>query len=123
MKRVIIFLILILVLPPLAFSQSSYDSGRAKYYKVEELIELIDRAREAGISDEELKLLEIRDGDKQINVFDYIKEKELTRLNKEERLKELLSKKYLTVNDIYGELIKSEPEVIQKLREELVSER
>lgn len=123
MKRLIVIGTLLLILPFLALSQSNYDSGRGKYYKVEELIELIDRAREAGISDEELEQLEIRDGDKQINVFDYIKEKELTRLNKEKRLKQLLSKKYLTVNDIYSELIKSEPEVIQQLREELVSER
>ncbi len=123
MKYLIILILLMFVTPLNTYSQETYDSGRSKFYKVDELIELIDRAREAGVSDEELKKLKIRDGDKEINVLDYIREDRLARLKKEKRLKELLSKKYLTVNDIYGELIKSEPEVIQKLREELVSER
>ncbi|MBU2514596.1 hypothetical protein KJ966_25000 [bacterium] len=123
MKYLIILALLVCISPLNLFSQETYDSGRSRFYKVNELIELIDRARKAGISDEELKKLEIRDGDKEINVLDYIKAEELARLQKEKRLKEILSKKYLTVNDIYGELIKSEPDVIQKLREELVSER
>lgn len=123
MKHVTISVLILVLLPAVGLSQQAYDSGRDRFYKVNELVELIDKARKAGISDEELEGLEIRDGDKQINVLDYIEEKELAKLLKEKRLKELLSKKFLTVNDIYSELIKSEPEVIQKLREELVSER
>ena len=105
------------------FAGQPSNDIRRQFYSIEELIKLIERAREAGMSDEELGKLELRDGDKVINVQDYITEERLRRLRKEEKLREFLSKKFLTVNDIYGELIKSEPEVIEKLREELVSER
>lgn len=122
MKYLIILLTIILV-SVAGFSQESQNTGRRKYYSVDELIKLIDKAREAGVDDESLKSLEIRDGDVQINVYDYIEKEKLEKLKKEKRLQDLLSKKFLTVNDIYRELIKTEPEVIQKLREELVSER
>ncbi len=75
------------------------------------------------MSDESIRNMEIRDGDKKINLFDYIEQEKLDRLKNQEYLKELMNKNFLTVNDIYKELIKTEPEVIQKLREELVSER
>lgn len=104
-------------------AQDFANTSRDKYYKIEELIKLIERAREAGMSEEDLKSLEIRDGDKEINVLDYIEQEKLERLKKEAALKALLEKNFLTVNDIYKELIKTEPEVIQQLREELVSER
>jgi DNA-binding transcriptional MerR regulator len=106
-----------------AYAQESINTGRRKYYRVEELIKLIQRAREAGMSDESIRKMEIRDGDKEINLLDYIEQEKLDRLKSQEYLKELMSKNFLTVNDIYRELIKTEPEVIQKLREELVSER
>ena len=75
------------------------------------------------MSEEDLKNMEIIDGDQEINVLEYIEQKRLQRLMKDQKLKELLSKNFLTVNDIYKELVKTEPAVIQKLREELVSER
>jgi hypothetical protein len=96
---------------------------RKKFYKIAELIKLIEKAREAGISEEDLAKLELRDGDKKINVMDYMEEFERLKRSKDERLKRFLSKKFLTVHDIYNELIISEPGVIKKLREELVSER
>ncbi len=98
-------------------------TGRRKFYSIEELIRLIERGRESGMSEEALGKLELRDGDKQINVLDYIEKEKLKKLKKDKKLKELLEKKFLTVNDIYGELIKQEPRVIEQLREELVSER
>ena len=107
-----------------AVSAQRRDSDRRRqFYSIEELIRLIDKAREAGMSNEELSRLELRDGDKMINVQDYITKERLRRLRKEKKLKEFLSRQFITVNDIYSELIKSEPEVIEKLREELVSER
>lgn len=123
MKNLISFGLIFVICLTFANGQGFENTGRRKYYSVEELIVLIERAREAGVSEENLKKLEIRDGDKEINVFDYIAKEKMEKLQKDKNLKELLSKKFLTVNDIYSELIKSEPEIIQKLREELVSER
>ena len=123
MKHLFLFLLMTLLLLSSGQAQERENTGRRKYYSVEELILLIERAREAGVSEENLKKLEIRDGDREINVFDYIAQEKMERLKKDKILKDLLSKRFLTVNDIYTELIKSEPQVIQKLREELVSER
>ena len=123
MRITIIILITALMLTSEVFAQDPVNTGRRKYYSVEELIKLIQRAREAGMSDDSIRNMEIRDGDKEINLLDYIEQEKLDRLKSQEYLKELLSKNFLTVNDIYRELIKTEPEVIQRLREELVSER
>ncbi len=122
LRAIAAILMIIVLFTTLVLAQES-SVNRDKYYNVRELIRLIEKAREAGISDEELKGLEIRDGDQEINVLEYIEAEKLERLRKNQKLKELLNKKFLTVNDIYNELIKSEPEVIKKLREELVSER
>jgi hypothetical protein len=105
------------------FGQEPSDPGRRQFYDIAELIRLIERAREAGMTDEELHQLEIRDGDRIINVMEYKAEFERLQRLKEERLKAFLSKQFLTVNDIFQELIVTEPDVIRKLREELVSDR
>ncbi len=123
MKILSILLVAFLIATSFLYAQESINTGRRKFYNVEELIRLIEQAREAGMSEEELRNLEIIDGDQEINVMEYIEQKRLARLLKDKKLKELLSKNFLTVNDIYRELIKTEPEVIKKLREELVSER
>jgi hypothetical protein len=123
MKVILITCLIALVLPVYIPAQEAGTAVRNKYYSVEELIQLIERARDAGISDENLQKLEIRDGNQEINVLDYIEQEKLDQLKKDKLLTELLGKKFLTVNDIYKELIKMEPEVIEKLREELVSER
>jgi len=115
--------LLFLLLTSTAFSVEPVNQGRRKFYDIAELIKLIERAREAGMSDEDLAKLEIRDGDKVINVMEYKAEFERLEKLKDERLRKFLSKKFLTVNDIFKELIVSEPETIKKLREELVSER
>ncbi|MCP4756555.1 MAG: hypothetical protein GY866_37305 [Proteobacteria bacterium] len=98
-------------------------NNREKFNRIPELIKLIQRARDAGMSDEDLKNLELRDGDKTFNVNDYIEDSKRIERTKDDKLKRFLSKKFLTVNDIFKELIVSEPGVIKKLREELVSER
>lgn len=97
--------------------------GRRTFYNIAELIKIIEKARKAGFSDEDLKKLELRDGDRKINVIDYIEEFERIKKSQDRQLQIFLKKKFLTVKDIFNELVNSEPEVIKKLREELVSER
>jgi len=99
------------------------NTGRRQFYNIAKLVKIIEDARKAGFSDEELKKLELRDGDQVINIMDYMEELERIRKLKDQRLQEFLNKRFLTVKDIYNELIAAEPEVIKKLREELVSER
>lgn len=75
------------------------------------------------MSDEDLKKMELQDGDRKINILEYMAELERLRALKDKELEEFLNKKFLTINDIFNELIMSEPKVIKKLREKLVSDR
>lgn len=84
---------------------------------------MIERFREAGMTDEQLKKLEIIDGDTKINVLKHKADLERAKMLKKQKLQEFLDKDFLTVNDIFRELIVSEPGVIKKIREELVSDR
>ncbi len=122
-RKILIALIFLLLFTTVGLAQEEENTGRRKFYCITELIRLIERARESGMSEEDLRKLELRDGDTQINVLDYIEKEKLKQLKKDKKLKELLEKKFLTVNDIYSELIKQEPGVIEQLREELVSDR
>ena len=127
LRRFLIFIsltgLLFSIFPLTDASAQSENSGRRKFYDIAELVKIIERARKAGFSDEDLKKLELRDGDRLINIMDYMEELERIRQMKDKRLQEFLNKRFLTVKDIYNELIATEPEVIKKLREELVSER
>ena len=127
LRRLVIFIslvgLLFTFLPVANTSAQSENAGRRKFYNIAELVKIIERARKAGFSDEDLKKLELRDGDQMINIMDYMEDLERLRKLKDKRLQEFLNKRFLTVKDIYNELVATEPEVIKKLREELVSER
>jgi len=104
-------------------AQEQSPQARKQFYKLNELIKIIDQAREAGMSDEDLKNLELDDGGRKINILEYMAELERLKALKDKELEDFLSKKFLTINDIFNELIVSEPKVIKKLREKLVSDR
>jgi len=122
-RKVLIIMGILFLFSTAGVADEVANAGRRKFYSIAELIRLIERARESGMSEEDLRKLELRDGDQQINVLDYIEKEKLGQLKKDKKMKDLLEKKFLTINDIYNELIKQEPGVIEQLREELVSER
>ena len=125
-KRIALSCLLILtcsLIYSVGFSQEQSYEARRQFYTLEKLIKLIEQARDAGMSDENLKKMELQDGDRKINILEYMAELERLRALKDKELEEFLSKKFLTINDIFNELIVSEPKVIKKLREKLVSDR
>ncbi|MBT4090829.1 MAG: hypothetical protein HN580_04700 [Deltaproteobacteria bacterium] len=125
-KRIALSCLLILtcsLIYSVGFSQEQSYEARRQFYTLEKLIKLIEQARDAGMSDEDLKKMELQDGDRKINILEYMAELERLRAMKDKELEEFLSKKFLTINDIFNELIVSEPKVIKKLREKLVSDR
>ena len=125
-KRIALLCLLILtcsLIYSVGFSQEQSYEARRQFYTLEKLIKLIEQARDAGMSDENLKKMELQDGDRKINILEYMAELERLRALKDKELEEFLSKKFLTINDIFNELIVSEPKVIKKLREKLVSDR
>jgi hypothetical protein len=99
------------------------EGRRDMYYDLVELSKLIEISREAGFSEQQLRGLEIRDGSRTVNVMEYIHRIESKKLQKKEALKNFLSKQFLTVQDIYDEMLKLEPDTLIQLREELVSIR
>jgi DNA-binding transcriptional MerR regulator len=104
------------------FSQEG-NTGRRQFYDLVELTKIIQRARDAGFSEEELKNLELKDAGTTINVYDYMNEILARQRIEDEKLKDFLSKRFLTVGDVYQEMVNLEPDELTKLREELVSER
>ncbi len=99
------------------------QKGRKQFYELIELTKLIEKAKEAGFSDEEIENLQIRDGEQVINVTDYIGRIKGKKIFEQEKLDDFKKKKFLTVRDIFVELVKLEPNVLTRLREELASER
>ncbi|MBF0287500.1 MAG: hypothetical protein HQM14_06750 [SAR324 cluster bacterium] len=85
-----------------------------------ELQKLIDVARTAGFTDEELQEITIERGGETINVWNFvIQEKE--RFKKAKKAKEAASKKkYITVKDITDDLTQKEINQISNLRESLI---
>ena len=104
-------------------AQSSTAQRRDQFTDIVELIKLLEKAGEAGFDSEYLKNLYIQDGDRKISVYEYMEQKRLAENIKNKKLKEFLEKQFLTIQDIYNELVKLEPETLMSLREELVSVR
>lgn len=104
-------------------SQERSYEARRQFYVVENLIKMIEQARDAGMSDEDIQKMTIPVDGRDKSIVDYIAELEHLRALKDKELEDFLSKKFLTINDIFNELIVSEPNVIKKLREKLVSDR
>lgn len=112
------------------------ESGRREFYDIENLKRLIDLAREAEFSDEELGMngnyegiksksecqlqkMTLWDGSRCISVVAYIAEQERNKLLQAEEAKRLMGKKYLTVQDILNELLLDEPAKLAQFRDEL----
>lgn len=106
-----------------AASVIAQEGRRDMYYDIVELSKLIEISREAGFNDEQLRGMEIRDGNRSINIAEYLREIERKKMIKDEAVKDFLKKKFLTVQDIYNEMLKLEPATLIKVREELVSIR
>ncbi|OGG94910.1 MAG: hypothetical protein A2527_10050 [Candidatus Lambdaproteobacteria bacterium RIFOXYD2_FULL_50_16] len=117
-------LLLLLILLNLGISLQAEETEHRDEYKEPKVVEkLVSRAKEAGISEEALKNLELREqGGEQINLLQYLDEFEGKKRLKELELKEFSEKRFLTVNDIFKELVDHEQVQLIKLREELVSE-
>ncbi len=88
--------------------------------KLRERENLIEIARQAGFTDQELQEITIEDGGETINVWNYIiQEKE--RFKKARKAKEEASKKrYITVKDITDDLLQKETDQVSNLRENLI---
>lgn len=122
MHRLIILSVVFILSFGTAMGAETLFETRQKFTKIENLIKLIERYRDAGFTDEQINQMELSDGKGRINVEEYIRKYRLAEKARQDALKAFLSKKFLTVQDIYSELATMEPENLTHLREELVSE-
>jgi len=97
------------------------NSGRRQFYNVVELIKLIEIAREAGYSEEEIESLTIKDENKALNAMKYIQQELKEKKTKNLEFKKLLSKKYLTIQDILNDLLALEPKALSSFRDNLLT--
>ncbi|MDT8446908.1 MAG: hypothetical protein RRB13_08470 [bacterium] len=122
MKFKLILCLLLLVFTAPLMAQSVVVDQRDQFRDIENLIKLIEKARENGLSDEEIKQLNLREQGGDINVMEYIEAFRLKKRLKDQKLQAFLEKRFLTVTDIFNELVNMEPEQLEKLREELTSD-
>jgi ribosomal 50S subunit-associated protein YjgA (DUF615 family) len=103
-----------------ALPVSSQTRTKMKAPPIQELLTLIEAARQAGLTEDQIRQLTLQDEDgNSINAWDYL-QSQLARKQKEEALdKEMRTKVYLTVRDVFADLRKSETQDLTNLRESL----
>lgn len=90
------------------------------FRNIVELRRLMEVAREAGFSDEEMREITIEDNEGNIvNVWKYLEEIERKKRLEAEKRKAQEEKIYLTVQDVFTELKKDEPADLTRLRDKI----
>jgi hypothetical protein len=87
---------------------------------VQELLTLIEAARQAGLTEDQIRQLTVIDEEgNSINAWDYL-QSQLEAKRKQEALeREERTKVYLTVRDVFADLRKRETQDLDRLRQEL----
>lgn len=90
------------------------------FRNIVELRRLMEVAREAGFSDEEMREITIEDDEGNVvNVWKYLEEVERKKRLEAEKRKAQKEKIYLTVQDVFTELKKDEPADLTRLRDKI----
>ena len=103
------------------FASEPSLAQRENFKHIDALIALIEKARNAGMSDQEIKQLQLNLAGKDIDVLAYIEAFQDKKRKEHQKLKDFLSKRFLTVSDIFNEMVDMEPMKLEHLREELIS--
>lgn len=103
-----------------ALPVSSQTRAKMKAPPVQDLMQLIEAARQAGLTEEQVRQLTLRDEEgNSINAWEYL-QAQLARKQKEEALQqEMRTRVYLTVRDVFADLRKSESSDLSNLRDQL----
>jgi hypothetical protein len=99
---------------------SQTRSGKPPGPPIQELLQLIQAARQAGLSEDQIRELTLQDEEgNSINAFEYL-QSQLELKRKQEALeREERTKVYLTVRDVFADLRKGEAQDLTRLREQL----
>ncbi|MBI4082930.1 MAG: hypothetical protein HY423_10005 [Candidatus Lambdaproteobacteria bacterium] len=97
--------------------------GSALFQDAERLQRLLDVAKEAGFTDEQIKSITVEDESRLIRAWEHIQEQKLQRERLEKAKAEREKRVYLTVQDVFNELLAADPEDLKKLRDSLFLNR
>ena len=104
------------------YAQNELEQQRQQFLELDKLIKFIQRMKDAGLTDEQIQQLDLKDDSKKINIIQYIEEIRAKKVAKDAKVKAFLEKNFLTVKDLFQELSTMEPNTLANLRNELVSE-
>lgn len=122
-KKLLVFICLLIgVFSFQLQAEEGENSGRSQFLDITTLINLIQKARDAGYSEEDLAKINIQNGDRSINVISYLEELRQKERDRTAAIEAFLKKNFITVGDVFMELTKLQPHELTELREELLSE-
>jgi len=96
----------------------SHDEPVDKFVNVAELKRLLEVAREAGFTEDEIGKITIEREGKVINVLEFLKAWEQKQKDMKARERAYVDTDYLTAQDIFSELNKTQPKDLSKLRDQ-----
>ena len=100
-------------------TEEEAEAARIEQRFLNELETLLKAARDAQFTEEEVRSITVQREGKTINAFEYLEQAKRQQARKESR-RVVLRDRYLTVQDIMGELKSQESGKLDSLREELV---
>jgi hypothetical protein len=109
-----------------SLSALAYGQGAPDAFPLddsEKLQRLLDIAAQAGFTDEQIKTITIEDEPRLVKAWERIQEQKLQREREEKAKAEREKRVYLTVQDVFNELLAADPEDLKKLREMLFANR
>jgi hypothetical protein len=87
---------------------------------VQDLMTLIESARQAGLTEDQIRQLTVTDEEgNSINAYDYLQSQLAAKQKQEAYERQLRTKVYLTVRDVFADLRKGEGQDLDRLRDQL----
>ncbi len=99
--------------------ESGFSEKELREITIEDNGEFIKAARKAGFSAKELSMMTVEGNEKKLNVWGYLQVLEIRKKLADDRLKAQRTKVYLTVQDLFADMKKKDPEDLTKLRDKL----
>ena len=121
-NKLIFFSLLLCLVGTSLMAQDPVNENRKQFTQEQNLEKFFQRASDAGLTEEDLKSLDLKFASHKMNVSQYLSEIKERRRIKDEKLRAFMSKNFLTVQDVYKELSTVEPQTLAGLRDALVGE-
>ena len=99
--------------------ESGFTEKELREITIEDDGAFVKAAREAGFTEEEIRQMTADGNETQLNVWGYLQVIEKRRQLADEKLKAQRERVYLTVQDLFAEMKKGEPDDLTRLRDKI----